>query len=107
MALRRKEFAVLRSIGLTPKGFNKTLYFECLLFGLKSLFYALPVSFGVLYLIHLSMNNMVELNMFLIPWGSIIVSVFGVFIVIGLSTLYATRKLKKENILDAIREENI
>lgn len=107
IALRRKEFAVLRSIGLTPKGFNKTLYFESLFFGLKSLLYALPVSFGIIYLMHLSMNNIVQLEHILIPWESIIIAIVGVFIVIGLSMIYATKRIKRENILDAIREENI
>ena len=107
IALRRKEFAVLRSIGLTPKGFNKTLRFESLFFGLKSLLYGLPVSFGILYLMYLSMNNIVELGHILIPWGSVIIAVLGVFAVIGLSMIYATKRIKNENILDAIREENI
>lgn len=107
IALRRKEFAVLRSIGLTPKGFNKTLCFESLFFGLKSLLYGLPVSFAILYLMYLSMNNMVELGHMLVPWTSVLIAVLGVFAVIGLSTIYATKRIKKENILDAIREENI
>lgn len=107
IALRRKEFAVLRSIGLTPQGFNKILRFESLFFGLKSLLYALPVSIGIIYLMHLSMRNIVEIDMILIPWKSIIMAVILVFIVITISMTYATRKIKKENILDAIREENI
>ncbi len=107
IALRRKEFAVLRSIGLTPKGFDKILRFESLFFGLKSLLYGLPVSFGILYLMHLSMNNIVELGSMLIPWGSILIAILGVFVVIGLSMIYATKRIKRENILDAIREENI
>lgn len=107
IALRRKEFAVLRSIGLTPHGFNKLLRFESLFFGLKSLLYALPVSFGIIYLMHLSMRNIVEIDMILIPWKSILMAIILVFVVIAISMTYATRKIKKENILDAIREENI
>lgn len=107
IALRRKEFAVLRSIGLTPHGFNKLLRFESLFFGLKSLLYALPVSFGIIYLMHLSMRNIVEIDMILIPWKSILMAIILVFVVITISMTYATRKIKKENILDAIREENI
>lgn len=107
IALRRKEFAVLRSIGLTPQGFNKILRFESLFFGLKSLLYALPVSFGIIYLMHLSMRNIVEIDMILIPWKSILMAIILVFVVITISMTYATRKIKKENILDAIREENI
>ena len=107
IALRRKEFAVLRSIGLTPSGFNKMLRFESLFFGIKSLFYALPVSFGIIYLIHLAMKNTVEFEHILIPWKSIILAIIGIFVIVAISMMYATKKVKKDNILDAIREENI
>ena len=107
IALRRKEFAVLRSIGLTPKGFNKMLCFESLFFGLKSLFYAIPVSCGVIFLIFLSMRNTVDLGTILIPWKSIFIAIILDFLVIAISMSYATKKVKKDNILDAIREENI
>ena len=107
IALRKKEFAVLRSIGLTPKGFNKMMLFECLFFGLKSLLYGLPVSFIVIYLFHLSFNGIVSFDSMLIPYGSILIAIFGVFIIVLISMWYATIRIKKDNILDAIREENI
>ena len=107
IALRRKEFAVLRSIGLTPKGFNKMLCFESLFFGLKSLLYAIPVSCGIIFLIYLSMRNTVDLGTILIPWKSIFLAIILDFLVIAISMSYATKKVKKDNILDAIRKENI
>lgn len=105
--LRRKEFAMLRSMGLSSHGFNKILLFESLFFGLKSLLYALPVSCGVIYLLYLSFKEMTDFDMILIPYDSILIAVVGVFIIIIISTIYATRKIRKENILEAIREENI
>jgi len=107
IALRRKEFAVFRSIGLTPGGFRKMMLCESIFFGLKSLIYALPVSIGVVALIAKSTEGMVSMDHLLIPWGSIIFSILGVFVVIAISMIYATHKIKDENILDAIREENI
>ncbi|MGE5455616.1 MAG: ABC transporter permease [Ignavibacteriales bacterium] len=107
LALRKKEFAMLRSMGLTPKGFNKILYFESVFFGLKSILYALPISLGVTYLIYLSVNNTMERESIIIPYNSIIISIFGVFIIVLMTMMYATKKMKKENIIDAIREENI
>ena len=107
IALRKKEFAVLRSIGLTPRGFNKMLLFECILFGIKSLLYGIPVSLIVTLLFHLSMNDVVSFDSVMIPYSSILLAIIGVFIIVLISMWYATRKIKKENILDAIREENI
>lgn len=105
--LRRKEFAMLRSMGLSNKGFHKMLALECIFFGLKSLLYALPVSGGVIYLLYLSFKDMMDFDMMLIPYGSILIAIIGVFVIIIISTFYATRKIRKENILEAIREENI
>lgn len=107
IALRKKEFAVLRSIGLTPHGFNKMLLFECILFGVKSLLYGIPVSLLVTVLLHLSMTDIVSFSNLMIPYGSILIAIIGVFIIVMISMWYATRKIKKDNILDAIREENI
>lgn len=105
--LRRKEFAMLRSMGLTPKGFNKMILFESLFFGLKSLFFGLPVSFFVVLLIHNSMDDMINNGKVLIPWGSVCFAIIGVFVVVLLAMIYSVHKIKKENILDAIRDENI
>ena len=106
IALRRKEFAMLRSIGLTPKGFNRILYFESLFFGLRSLIYGIPVAILVTFILGSSLNNVVTIE-FLFPIKSIIIAVFGVFIIIFLNMLYASRRINKENILEALREENI
>ncbi|MFA5603304.1 MAG: ABC transporter permease [Bacilli bacterium] len=107
IALRRKEFAVFRSIGLTPSGFNKMIRFEILIFGLKSLLYAIPASLGVIALIHSSMGEVVHFSSIMIPWSAILTAVLGVFTIITITMTYATKKIKNENILDAIREENI
>lgn len=104
--LRRKEFAMLRSIGLSPRGFNKILYFESIFFGIKSLLYALPVSVAVSYLIYKNILGIVDME-FVLPIKPIIISIIGVFIIVFITMCYSARKIKKENILDAIREENI
>lgn len=104
--LRRKEFAMLRSMGLTPKGFNKILYFESIFFGIKSLLYGIPVSIGVIYLLFRAFSG-VSSQHFVIPWNSVGIAILGVFIIVFITMWYASSKIKKENILDAIREENI
>lgn len=107
IALRRKEFAMLRSVGLTPHGFNKILYFESIIFGLKSLFYALPVSIVLVTLVHLSMSNIVDFEHLMLPIKSMVIAIIGVFIIVLITMMYASSKIKHENILEAIREENI
>ena len=107
MALRKREFAILRSIGLTSGGFNKMLFFESLFFGMKSLIFALPVSIGVTILIHYSLSDMMSISTIIIPWKAIIISIVSVFIIVLLTMMYSSSKIKKHNIIEQIREENI
>ena len=105
--LRRREFAILRSVGLSPNGFQKMIFFESLFFGLKSLLYALPVSFVIILLIANSMGYTFTFDGILIPWGSVIAAIVGIFLIVLLTMMYSSSKIKKENILNSLREENI
>lgn len=104
--LRRKEFAILKSIGMTRKDFNKMMNFECLLYGSRALLYGLPASALVTYLIYLSVSNSVEMA-FHLPWGAIGIAVLSVFLVVFITMLYSMRKIKKDNPIDALKNENI
>ena len=104
--LRKREFAMLRSVGLTPHGFNKMIWYESFFFGFKALLYSLPIGIGLSYLIYEQFYHIVE-TPFYIQWSPIVVAIFGVFIIVLITMWYSTVKLKKENILEAIRMENI
>lgn len=104
--LRRKEFAMLKSVGMTDKGVLNILSLESLMSGIKSLVIGLPISAAVCVLIHVAISRGFE-TAFIVPWASIIGAVAGVFAVTFISMLYAANRLKNENILDSIRDENI
>ena len=104
--LRKKEFAVLRSLGLTNHGFNKMIFFESIMFGIKSLFYGIIVGTLLSFIISNNMNKLVS-GEFYLPTKSIIISTLGVFIIVLITMFYSVKKIKHENILEAIREENI
>lgn len=104
--LRRKEFAMLKSVGMTDRGVVKILSLESIISGIKSLVIGLPISAVMCVLIHLAISRGFE-TAFVVPWASIIGAVAGVFTVMFISMLYAANRLKKENILDSIRDENI
>lgn len=107
MSLRAKEFAILRSIGITPKGFNKMIAYESIIYGLKALLYGLPISLIVIYIFHVVFADIVAFSDILIPYNAILISVVAVFVIVFFTMMYATRKIKKANIIDTIREENI
>ncbi|MNO45923.1 Macrolide export ATP-binding/permease protein MacB [compost metagenome] len=106
ISLRKREFAMLKSVGMTPKGFNQMINYESIFYGLKSLFYGLPISMVVMYLIHRSMMNSFSYG-FVIPWASLAYVIVAVFIIVSLAMLYSSSKVKKENIIDALKQENI
>lgn len=106
VSLRRKEFAILKSIGMTRKDFNKMMNFECLLYGSRALIYGLPVSVLVTYLIYRSVAQSVDMA-FHLPWGAIGIAVLSVFLVVFVTMLYSMRKIKKDNPIDALKNENI
>ncbi len=107
MALRRKDFAVLRSVGLTTKQFNEIIWFESIFFGLKSLIYGIPVGLFITYLLNSSSSDLTKGFGLIIPYKEILICIIAVFLITLITMTYASRKSKKENILDAIREENI
>ena len=106
VALRKREFAMLRSVGMTTKQFNRMIRFESLFYGLKGLLYGLPLSIGVCYLIYTMFHLGIEFG-FALPWKAIAGSVLAVFVVVGITMIYATRKLKQDNIMEILRQENI
>lgn len=103
--LRRREFAMLKSVGMTQKGFNKMMNFECLLYGFKSLIWGLPVSVLVTFLIYKSIRGGWETR-FYMPWFPMVIAVFSVFAVVFVTMLYSMNKIGKDNPIDALKLEN-
>ena len=52
VSLRRRDFAMLRSVGMTSKGMNRMMNYECILYGTKALIFGLPVALAVTFLIY-------------------------------------------------------
>jgi len=105
VSLRRREFAMLKSVGMTQKGFNKMMNFECLLYGAKALALGLPVSFGVTYLIYSAIAQGYATEFYL-PLKAIAIAIISVFLVVFITMMYAMRKIKKDNPIDALKNEN-
>lgn len=106
ISLRRREFAMLKSVGMTGKGFNRMMNFECLLYGSKALLYGLPVSCFVSWLIYRAFSQGFGTE-FQLPWSAIGVAVLSVFLVVFVTMMYSMTKIKKENPIDALKNENI
>ena len=106
MILRSKEFANLKSIGMTTKEFNKMIKLESIMYGTKSLLIGIPIGLFGSYEIFKSFTNSIDFG-FIVPWQAIIISVVFVFIIVGLTMKYSLNKINKQNIIETIRQDNI
>ena len=104
--LRRREFASLLSVGMTRRSFRRMMNYECLLYGVKGLMYGLPLSFAATWLIHRSITNGLVTS-FYMPWGGVLIAVASVFVVVFVTMLYAMRKLRGCELMDALKTESI
>lgn len=104
--LRRQELAMLRSIGMSDQDFNKMMRFECAFYGIRALIIGIPLSLICSWLIYKGMfTGGADGVEFVLPWASIGISVCSVLLVIFITIMYAVSKIKKENIIDALRDD--
>lgn len=107
MRLRSKEFATLKSVGMTKKEFNRMIRLESLFYGVKSLFIGIPLGIlgGIGIFFAFGEGNL-ALD-FVIPWKAIIISIVFVFVVVWMIMKYSVSKVGKQNIIETIRNDNI
>ena len=106
MILRSKEFANLKSVGMTTKEFNKMIRLESILYGLKSLLIGIPLGLIGSYCIYNGIAKGLDFG-YILPLKSIIIAIIFVFIIVGLTMKYSLNKINKQNIIETIREDNI
>ncbi|MBR1816539.1 MAG: FtsX-like permease family protein [Lachnospiraceae bacterium] len=106
MELRRKEFAMLKSIGMTSKEFNRMIRLETVFMGTKSLLYGLPIGIALSYLIYTGLGKEDGLP-FAFPYAAILISVAAVFLLIAGIMKYSMGKINRQNTIETIRNENI
>lgn len=107
MQLRSKEFASLKSIGMTKKEFNRMIRLESLMYGIKSLLIGIPLGvLGIFAIFSAFSKGSVPIS-FVFPWKAILISIAAVFIVVWLIMKYSISKVNKQNIIETIRNDNI
>lgn len=103
-ALRRREFAMLKSVGMTPKGFHKMILLESLLYGIKALIYALPISIWITLSIYKTVDSNFT-SSFVFPWGIYGIGILAVFMVVGIAMRYSIGKIKNDTIVEGLKTE--
>lgn len=104
--LRRREFAMLKSVGMSNKEMSRMMNFECVLYGSRALLYGLPVSVLITWFIYRVVSEGFSAGFYL-PWGAIAIAVFSVFAVVFATMMYSMGKIQAENPMDALKNENL
>ena len=106
--LRKKELAMLRSVGMSDRDFNRMMHFECVLYGIRTILWGIPLSLlmsGLIYGV-MVLGSIADSGVkFIFSWESLGVSIIGVFVILFVTMCYATSQIKKENIIEALRDE--
>lgn len=106
MRLRAREFASLRSIGMTKREFNRMIRLESVFYSVKSLLIGIPIGLLGGWIIKLLYSQYHEIP-YQFPWQAILISVAAVGLVVWMIMRYSIAKVQKQNIIETIRNENI
>ncbi|HDR8488616.1 TPA: FtsX-like permease family protein, partial [Bacillus cereus] len=102
--MRRKELAALKSIGMSQKDLKKMVIYEGLLYGffgsIQGIFFGCMLS----YILYVALSNTVSFE-WIIPYQSSFITFITALLISYVSVLIPLRKIKKDNVIDVIREE--
>ena len=104
--LRQREFAMLKSIGMTKKEFNRMINLETLFYSLKALIFGIVLGLIASFAIYKAFAQSLDYG-FKIPMQAILISILFVFVIVFIIMKFAIGKINKQNIIDTIRKENI
>lgn len=103
--LRRKEFAMLRAVGMTMAQIKAMVLLEGVLYSIIGCIVGIIGAIGITLLLHLQLNG-IKIMSYTWPIQEIIFAVIGA-IIIGIgSVVFPLRKMKKMNMVEGLREEN-
>jgi len=106
VALRQKEFAMLRSVGMMPESFKRMIRFESVFYGLKALILGLPISMLISYYLY-KREMYVYTFAFALPWLSYLVAILLVFVLVFTTMLYSVSRVNKSNIVDTLKMDTM
>ncbi len=104
--LRRREIAMLKSVGLTPGGFRRMLRYESLFYGLTGLLYGLPLGIALSVFIYYQFDG-VSTFAFSLPWGAILACIAGILAIVFATMMVSGAMIRHDNIVETIKAENL
>ena len=106
LELRQKEFAMLKSVGMTRKEFNRMINLETIFYSIKALIYGVALGSIGSYLVYLATTSKLDYG-YHFPLTATIISIVAVFVLVYIIMRYSMNKINKQNIIETIRKDNI
>ena len=106
LELRQKEFAMLKSVGMTRKEFNRMINLETIFYSIKALIYGVALGSIGSYLVYLATASKLDYG-YHFPLSATIISIVAVFVLVYIIMRYSMNKINKQNIIETIRKDNI
>ena len=105
--VRRNEFAVLRSVGMTAVDLKKMLLLESALYGVKSLIFAIPTSLMIHYIMYSLISKGMTPFMFYINLKAYVIAAIMVIVIVVMAMLFSLHSVEKVEIVEELKMGSI
>ncbi|MBR4456133.1 MAG: ABC transporter permease [Solobacterium sp.] len=103
--LRRKEFAMYRSIGMDYSGFRKLIRPETLLYGIRALLIGIPVSLALSYLMYRTLDEKLYVFRINVPMYAAVIT--AVFVLVGANMVLSVNTIRDESMIETLRQDAV
>lgn len=105
LILRRREFAMLKSIGMGNRAFRRMIAYECASYALRGFVIGFVLAVFASFGLYQSMALSYSTYEFQLPWLQIGISAAIVLVVILVSVAYALARTRAASVVEALRAE--
>lgn len=105
--LRKREFAMIKSVGITKRKFNQMICFETLFYGIKAIVYGVPIGLLMIMIIYKVFMGGIFYFPLIVPIQTYIIMMIGIMVLLFTTVCYSLHKISGDNIVETIRKESI
>lgn len=107
LILRRREFAVMRSVGLSGRQFRSMIVDECVAWCARGLVPGILLSLAASWLLWRVVSGSMTGLPFALPWTYVALAFAMIAVAVGASVAYGMHRCKADNVVEALRMDSI
>lgn len=100
---RRKEFGMMLSVGMSPRYIQKMIFYESLIYGIKTFLYGIPLSLFVEWILYKQIE--IGNSVFVPSWITYMISFIVIIFVMLFTFRIGMQRLKKQNIIETLKDD--